>query len=102
MGLLQTSAADGMGGARMDIGISAHQLVVSVDGVGQCRIRVVDRRSDFASLRQGRQESDRAAALDAAADLSVSHFHWLIDSCAACCAGVLPLHSGKAVAPSLI
>jgi len=42
------------------------------DGVGQCGIRVVDRRSDFAPLRQGRQESDRAAALDAAADLSVS------------------------------
>src|SRR3981189_1069398 len=72
MGLLQTSAADGMGGARMDIGVCAHQLVVSVDGVGRYGIRVLARRSYFAPLRQGRQESDRAAALDSAADLSVS------------------------------
>src|SRR5450432_4604664 len=37
-----------------------------------CGIRIVDRRSDFAPLRQGRQENDRAAAPDAAADLPVS------------------------------
>src|SRR3982074_1344642 len=36
MGRLKTSSADGMGHARMDVGISAHQLVVTVDGVDQC------------------------------------------------------------------
>src|SRR6266403_2779141 len=72
MGLLQTSAADGMGRAHLDVGASAHQLVVSVDGVDQCGNRVVGCRSDFAPLRQGRQESDRAAALDDAADLPAS------------------------------
>src|SRR5450631_436142 len=41
--LLQTSAADGMGGTRVDIGVSAHKLVVSVVGADQCGIRVVDR-----------------------------------------------------------
>src|SRR3981081_1612020 len=72
MGLLQTSAADGMGHARMDVGISAHQLVVTVDGVDQCGNSVVGCRSDFASLRNRRQENRRAAASDAAADLPVS------------------------------
>src|SRR3981189_1239073 len=37
MGLFKTPAADGMGRARMDVGVSAHQLVVSVDGARQCR-----------------------------------------------------------------
>src|SRR6266850_8269649 len=31
MGLLQTSAADGMGGARMDVGVSALQLMALVN-----------------------------------------------------------------------
>src|SRR5258708_26646487 len=72
MGLLQTSPADGMGCPGMDVGLSAHQLVVSVDGVDQFGNCVVGCRSDFAPLRKGGQENSRAAASDAAADLPIS------------------------------
>src|SRR5260370_13336434 len=58
--LLQTSAADGMDGARVDIGVSAHQLVVSVAAADQSAIPVWDRRSDFAPLRRRPREHVRA------------------------------------------
>ena len=53
MGLRQASPADGLGRARMDVGLSAHQLVVSVAGVDQFGGRAVGRRSDHAPLRRG-------------------------------------------------
>jgi len=72
MGLLQASAADGMGGSRLDVGVSAHQLVVSNAGAGQFGLGPMDCRSDHAPLRSRRQETGCAAAVDADADLPVS------------------------------
>src|SRR5471030_278680 len=72
MGLLQTSPADGMDCAGVDVGLSAHQLVVSVDGTDQFGNCVVGCRPDFPPLRKGRQDNSRAASSHAAADLPVS------------------------------
>src|ERR1700704_1332668 len=72
MGLFQTSPVDGMGCPGMDVGLSAHQLVVSVDGVDKFGNCVVGCRFVFPPLRKGRQKNSRVAAADAAADLSIS------------------------------
>ena len=71
-GLRKASPLDGMGRARMDVGVSAHQLVVSVAGVDHFGDRAVGRRSDHAPLRKGRQENCRAAAAHAAGGQRVS------------------------------
>ena len=70
MGLLQASAIDGMGRASLDISVSAQQLVVSVVGSDQFGDRVMDGRSNFTALCEGRQACDRSLAFHAAADLS--------------------------------
>src|SRR6516165_1525598 len=72
MGIRQASAIDGMGRAGLDVGLSADQLVVPVDGLDQFGNRVVDSRSDLAPLREGGQKTGSPAASDVAADLPVS------------------------------
>ena len=53
-GYAKASPLDGMGRARMDLGVSADQLAVSVAGADHFGDRAVGRRSDHAPLRKGR------------------------------------------------
>ena len=72
MGFCQTSAVDGVGRKGLDIGFSARELVVSVDGPDQLGDCAMDRRSDLSPFRAGRQEADRPAPSHVDADLPVS------------------------------
>src|ERR1700722_13192484 len=72
MGLFEAPPADGMDRASVDVGVSAHRLVVSFDGVDQFGRCVVDRRSDHTSVFGRRQKTAGAAAPDADAYLPVS------------------------------
>src|ERR1700754_1016238 len=71
LGLSQASAADGLGRRELDVGLSTQRLVAAADGDGQCRARLVLRRSDRAPVRDGTQAHPRAAAVDADAGLSI-------------------------------